>query len=246
MITAIIPARGNSKGIPKKNIVNIGGFPLIAYSIAAAKLSKKIDRVVISTDSEEIADIAKQFGAEVPFIRPKKFSGDKSPDLDFIKHALSWFKKNEGKIPTYLVHLRPTTPLRHPSDIDKAIQKIKKNPKATSLRSAHELRESPFKLFRKENEYFAGLFPREKRSEYYNLPRQAFPTVYQPDGYVDILIPEHILKTGKLHGNKILSFISQNTGELDNAHDVEFINYKLKEEHWEIHAYLNRFKKINK
>lgn len=148
MITAIIPARGGSKGIPQKNIMDIGGFPLIAYSIAAAKLSKKIDRVIVSTDSKEIAEIAKRFGAEVPFMRPKEIATDTSPDIDFIKHALSWFKAKEGRTPKYIVHLRPTTPLRHPADIDRSITKLAAHSRATSLHSAHELRESPYKLFK--------------------------------------------------------------------------------------------------
>lgn len=242
MITAIIPARDGSKGIPQKNIMDIGGFPLIAYSIAAAKLSKKIDRVIVSTDSNEIAEIAKLFGAEVPFMRPKEIATDTSPDIDFIKHALLWFKAKEGRIPEYFVHLRPTTPLRHPADIDRSITKLAEHSHATSLRSSHELRESPYKLFKIKNGYFTGLFPRDRRAEYYNLPRQAFPPVYQPDGYVDILISKYVLKTEKLHGDKILSFISPNTGEIDRIEDVKFVEYKLRERNWEIYAYLKKLK----
>ena len=93
MILTIISARGGSKSIPKKNIVNLGGFPLIAYSIAAAKLSKKINRVIVDTDSEEIAGIAKKFGAEIPYLRPKEFATDTSTDLDFMNHAIGWFQK---------------------------------------------------------------------------------------------------------------------------------------------------------
>lgn len=245
MIVAIIPARGGSKGIPKKNILNLGGFPLIAYSIAVSKLSKKIDRVIVSTDSPEIAEVAKYFGAEVPFLRPKELAGDNSGDIDFVKHALDWFKKNEGHVPEYLVHLRPTTPLRSPADMDNAVDKIIKNPRATSLRSGHELRESPYKLFGIKSDYFTGLFPQEKRPEYWNLPRQSFPPVYQPEGYVDILVPKYILKNKRLHGDKILSFIAPDTGELDTMDDIKFIEYKLKEGKWEIYEYLkNNFKKI--
>lgn len=238
IVVAIIPARGGSKSIPKKNIVNLGGFPLIAYSIAAAKLSKKINRVIVDTDSEEIAVISKKFGAEIPYLRPKEFATDTSADLDFMNHAIEWFQKNEKEIPDYIVHLRPTTPLRDPSHIDEAIEKMTKNKEATSLRSGHEIRESPYKLFGISNDFFTGLFPQDKRPEYWNLPRQAFPPVYQPDGYVDIVIPEFILKMGKLHGPKILSYISPDTGEIDKMEDLKFAEYNLQKDNWDIYKYL--------
>lgn len=238
IVVAIIPARGGSKSIPKKNIVNLGGFPLIAYSIVAAKLSKKINRVIVDTDSEEIAGISKKFGAEIPYLRPKKFATDTSTDLDFMKHSIEWFKKNEKGIPDLIVHLRPTTPLRDPFHIDEAIEKITKNKKATGLRSGHEIRESPYKLFGIANDFFIGLFPQDERPEYWNLPRQAFPPVYQPDGYVDIVIPKFILRTDKLHGSKILSYISPDTGEIDKMEDLKFAEYNLHKGDWGIYKYL--------
>lgn len=237
-VYAIIPARGGSKGVPKKNIKDLGGFPLIAYSIVAAKLSKHIDRIIVSTDNEEISEIAKKFGAEVPFIRPAKISGDKSTDIEFVLHALEWFQKNEKNVPNHIVHLRPTTPLRRPKDIDKAIQKIKKDRKASSLRAGYEMRESPYKLFGIAGDYFTGLFPADTRSEYWNLPRQAFPPTYQPDGYVDVLVSDFVLKTKKMHGENILAFVSPNPGEIDKAEDFDFIKYKLQNEPWEIYKYL--------
>ena len=137
---AIIPARGGSKGVPKKSIALLCGFPLIAYSIAAAKLSKKIERVIVSTDSEEMAEVARSFGAETPFMRPAEFARDTSPDIEFVEHAISWFQKNESSVPEFLVHLRPTTPLRIPEDIDRAIEMLAKHKDATSLRSGYEKR----------------------------------------------------------------------------------------------------------
>src|SRR5207248_1516291 len=121
--------------------------PLIAYSIAVAKISSRIDRVVVSTDSEEIAEISRLYGAEVPFLRPQVFAGDVSPDREFVIHALEWFQHNEGAVPDYLVHLRPTTPLRDPKLVDDAILATISNSEATSMRSAHKAPESPFKWF---------------------------------------------------------------------------------------------------
>jgi CMP-N,N'-diacetyllegionaminic acid synthase len=238
IITAIIPARGGSKGIPHKNIIKIAGYPLIAYSIAAAKLSTMINRIIVSTDSEEIANIGKKYGAEVPFLRPSKFATDKSPDIEFIQHALSWFADNEHTVPDLLVHLRPTTPLRDPDVIDEAINQFIQKPQATCLRSAHEIRESPYKMFGVKRGYFVGLFPTDPRPEYYNLPRQSFPPVYQPDGYVDILKSKYIIKSGKLHGDKILAFVCEDTGELDRKEDVERVEYFLTKKHYKIYKYL--------
>lgn len=242
-IIAIIPARGGSKGIPKKNIVEIGGFSLIAYSIAAAKMSKIISRIIVSTDSEEIAEIAKFYKAEVPFIRPAEFATDTATDSDVVKHVIKWLKENENFQAEYLVYLRPTTPLRDPDLIDKAIEILLSRQEATCLRSGHEIRESPYKLFSKEGDFFVGLFPSDSRPEYYNLPRQSFPPVYQPDGYVDIWKTKIIEETGLLHGSKISAFVTPDVGELDSYKDLEFIKFKLEKENYRIYDYLrNNFK----
>jgi len=245
-IIAIIPARGGSKGIFKKNIINLAGFPLIAYSIIAAKLSKIISRIIISTDSDEIAEIAKYYGAEVPFLRPAEFATDTSGDYEVFKHAIEWLKENENYEPEYIVHLRPTTPLRDSVLIDNAIEKIMKNEEATSLRSGHELRESPYKCFSIENGYFVGLFPKDPMPDYYNLPRQFFPPVYQPDGYVDVLKIKTLIKDNVFHGSKILSFVAPDTGEVDTLENLEFIKFNLEKKDYKIYRFLkNNFKSIS-
>ncbi len=237
-VIAIIPARGGSKGIPGKNIVNLGGYPLIAYSIAAAKLSSCIDRVVVSTDDQKIADIALQYGAEVPFLRPKELAEDNSPDIDFMAHAIDWFLKYEKEVPEYWVHLRPTTPLRNPNLVDQAIDEFVKKPEATSLRSAHELREPPHKFFQIKNSFFEGLFSEDKRPDYHNLPRQAFPAAYHPNGYVDVLKTETIQKLKVMHGSKILPYITEELTELDRPADLAYIAFDLQRGHYEIYNYL--------
>lgn len=237
---AIIPARGGSVGVPKKSIMLFAGFPLLAYSIAAAKLSKKIDRIIVSTDSEEMADVAKRFGAEVPFLRPAEFARHDSPDLEFVQHAIKWFEENEEGVPDFIVHLRPTTPLRKPEDIDAAIEHIAAHPDATSLRSGFEIRESPYKLLGVDGKYFTGLFPNDPRPEYWNLPRQSFPPVYQPDGYVDVLKPAHVTSTNTMHGTATLAFMSSDTGEVDTLKDFEFLEFKLTSGTWEVYEYLKK------
>src|ERR1700761_5649374 len=146
-IYAIIPARGGSKGVKGKNVRLLGGHPLIAWAIGAGELARTVDRVIVSPDSEEIAEVARRYGAEVPFMRPATLAADRSPDRDFVIHALNWFLENEGAEPDLLVHLRPTTPLRDPVKIDEAVSAIVEAPEATALRSAHALAESPHKMF---------------------------------------------------------------------------------------------------
>jgi N-acylneuraminate cytidylyltransferase len=225
---AIIPARSGSKGVPGKNIRLLGGYPLIAYSIAAAKLSKFIERVIISTDSDEISEISKKYGAEVPFKRPAELAQDKSSDIDFMLHALGWFKENEKQMPEYWVHLRPTTPLRDNKIMDSAISEIMKNPSATSLRSGHMAPESPFKWFKRdENGFFAPLME-GFTSDYINSARQIFPDAYIPDGYVDVLKASYILKSKLIHGDKIIGFESPFCVEVDSMEDFEYLEYEIK------------------
>jgi len=237
-VIGLIPARGGSKGIPGKNIRLLDGHPLIAYSIVLSKMSRSIDRTIVSTDSEEIAGVARHYGAEVPFLRPERFAADSSPDIDFVRHFLDWFEENEGYRPRYIAHIRPTTPVREPELIDRAVDKIVRHPDATALRSVHETRESPYKLFGIENGYLAGLFPDDPRPEYYNLPRQAFPPVYHPNGYVDIIKSETVLSTGSLHGPKILSFVTPVSAELDTEDDFDFIEFTLRRRRNSVHEAL--------
>jgi len=228
-IYSIIPARCDSKGVPNKNIRLLAGFELIAYSIAAALMSKKIERVVVSTDSKKIAQIAELYGAEAPFLRPKELAMDDSVDREFIIHALHWFEEHEGAAPDYIVHLRPTTPLREPKLIDLAIENILSTPEATSLRSGHEAPESPFKWFkRNKHGYFESLLPDDPRPEYYNLPRQAFQAVYVPNGYVDILKTDFVLNSETLHGDRMLGFITPVAIEVDTIDYLNILGYEIE------------------
>ncbi|MFA5856739.1 MAG: acylneuraminate cytidylyltransferase family protein [Candidatus Pacearchaeota archaeon] len=231
-ILALIPARGGSKGIPKKNIIDLGGYPLIAYTIAAAKLSKNINRIIVSTDSEEIANISKKYGAEVPFLRPSEISQDNSTDIEFINHALDFLEKNEGYVPDLIIHLRPITPLRNPEDIDRAIEELLKDKEATALRSAHIFNQPGYKLTKIKDGYweFFGKEDFPEGFEYYNLPRQQLPKTYFQNGYVDIIIPKTIKTLGSLHGKKIKSFITEVTADIDDYNDLRFAEKLLNEQ----------------
>lgn len=235
---ALIPARGGSKGVPKKNIKLLGGYPLIAFSIAAARLCREIERIIVSTDSPEIADIVKAYGAEVPFLRPSELAQSTSPDIDYIRHALDWLQNHEGSQPDFLVHLRPTTPLRDPALIASAIQMMASNDKATSLRSAHELSEPPQKMMMIQEGFLVGFFPDDPRPEYYNMPRQTFPPAYKPNGYVDIIRTGFVNSGDSLHGPRILAFITPVTVEVDKPEEFEYLEYLVTTKGHPLHYHL--------
>ena len=226
MNIALIPARIGSKGVSKKNIRLLGGYPLIAYSIAAAKLCKDIDQVLVSTESSEIAKIAKFYGALVPFMRPVELSQDSSTALDYMSHAVNWFYHNSYKF-EMIIQLLPTTPLRDPFVLSDAIRIFQAHYKADSLRSAHELAEPPQKMMRIEAGYFTGFFPEYKNREYYNLPRQTFPKAYHPNGYIEIVRPE-IVNEGTLFGTIVMPFITPHVVEIDQSEDFEYLEYLIE------------------
>ena len=225
---AIIPARSGSKSILDKNLVQLAGFPLIACSIAAAKLTADISRVIVSTDSQKYADISLEFGAEVPFLRPTNISGDNATDIDFMTHAMNWFDENESISPEYWVHLRPTTPLRDPKHITEALQRIVSRDDATALRSAFPCPESPFKWFRHSDDGFLmSLNSDDTDLDKFNLPRQMYPKVFVPDGYVDIIRRSFVKKTGQIHGNKVIGFTSPVCSEVDSIEELNRIEYEI-------------------
>jgi N-acylneuraminate cytidylyltransferase len=237
-IIAIIPARSGSKSILDKNILSLSGHPLIAYSIAAATLSNKINRVIVSTNSQKYADIAMQYGAEVPFIRPDKYSTDDATDRDFLIHAMNWLKENEGRVPEYWVHLRPTTPLRCVKIVDNAINRILKEKNATSLRSGHKAPESPLKWFVRNDGYFKGLVDGED----YNLPKEAFQQVYIPDGFVDVIKHSFIINNQEIHGERMIGFETPVCVEVDSVDEFRYIQYQLDTNGSEILNHLNKIK----
>jgi len=237
-VIAIIPARSGSKSVKDKNIVQLGGHPIIAYSIAAAKLSNLVQRIIVSTDSQAYAEIATQYGAEVPFIRPQEYSTDTSTDRDFLVHAMQWFKENEGECPEYWVHLRPTTPLRDPAIIDEAILQIMSDQNATSLRSGFKAPESPLKWFTKDEwGYFQGLIADSNES--YNLPKEAFDEVYVPDGYVDVLKHSYIDSGSQIHGDKMVGFESTVSTDVDSIEELDYIAYQLEKNGSKLKDYLD-------
>ncbi len=226
-VVAIIPARSGSKGVVDKNIKLLAGYPLIAYSISAARLAKSIDRIIVSTDSEEYADIAQKYGAEVPFLRPAKISGDKSMDYDFFKHLIEWFRQSEGEVPEYLVHLRPTSPLRNPVHVDLAINAIMNDASATALRSVHEMTETTYKTFEIENGFLKCVCSGSLDIETTGKPRQDYPKTYDGNGYVDVVKSSYILEKRRIHGDHVIAHITPRIHEVDTIEDFNYLKYQV-------------------
>lgn len=222
-IIAVIPARSGSKGVINKNIKNLGGHPLIAWSIKTALNSKLINRVVVSTDSEDYANIAKSYNAEVPFLRPKVISDDKSQDIDLFFHLLDYLKKTKST-PDLIVHLRPTTPIRNIDTVDKAIESFDSD-NFTSLRSVHKLTTPINKSFLIQEKILKGSLTNSAEIDELNNPRQNFPDYYQANGYVDIVSYKTLTNLKKLHGNKTKAFITPKVFEIDTEDDFEYMEY---------------------
>ena len=225
---ALIPARAGSKGVPNKNIRMLGGYPLISWSIAACKLARLINRTIVSTDSEKYARISRDFGAEVPFLRPAEFSGDSSTDYEFIKHALDWLAINGG-IPDFIVHIRPTSPFRVPEIIDSAVNAFLEKPDSTSLRSVHPMSESAYKTFEiGHGGQLKRIASNSTELDPANNARQEFPTTYLANGYVDVLSTRFIRDNQLIHGDNVLPFITTPVYEIDTEDDFTNIEQQLQ------------------
>jgi N-acylneuraminate cytidylyltransferase len=206
-VLALIPARGGSKSIPRKNIRPFAGHPLIAYSIAAGRAAETVSRVIVSTDDEEIAAIARRYGAETPFLRPGECSQDNTPDLPVFQHALEWLAENEAYQPGIVVQLRPTSPLRRVRHIDQAVYRLLEQPQADSVRTVCIPFQNPFKMWRIGPEGFMQPLLETQYPEAYNMPRQLLPDVYWQTGYVDAAWADTILSKASMTGERILPLI---------------------------------------
>lgn len=214
-ILALIPARSGSKSIPHKNVQPFAGKPLLAHSIEQARACPAITRVIVSTDSEAYAAIARQFGAEVPFLRPAEISGDASTDLEVFQHALRWLAAKEKKVPELCVHLRPTHPNRRIADIAAAIDVLRAHPEWDSVRSVVPAPEPPFKMWFRST---AGeLMPVVTTDipEAHSRPRQTLPATFLQNASIDVIRSRTILEQNSIAGARIGSIV------LGQFHDID-------------------------
>jgi len=219
---AIIGARGGSKGIKNKNIKELAGYPLIAYSIAYAKTAKQISRTIVTTDSPLIEEIALKYGAEVPELRPPYYATDNCTDMQLFQYLYGRLGTWNVDVEASIVHLRPTSPFRSYKHLTEAIKLMEDSPEAHSLRSVHESNLCPWKMFWCETDgYLRGIDSEKYKevNEYYNWPRQNFPRAYEANGVVD-LIKKH--DKNMLHGKNILKYETERLPDIDT--EVDWIN----------------------
>jgi N-acylneuraminate cytidylyltransferase len=204
-VLAVIPARGGSKGIPRKNIKLFAGYPLIAYSIQTALNSKYVTRTIVSTDDLEIASVAKEFGAEVPFLRPEEFAQDQTLDFPVFENLLTTLKETEGYHPDLVIQLRPTSPIRPIHLVDDAIEDILKDPLIDSVRGVVPSGQNPYKMWKIDaiSGLMEGLLKVEGIEEPYNSARQALPDTYWQTGHIDVIRTNVILDQKSMSGRKI-------------------------------------------
>lgn len=225
-ILGIIPARGGSKSIPRKNIKLLAGKPLIAWTIEECKKSTLLTRTIVSTDDEEIAAVAREWGAEVPFLRPKGISGDLSTDVEFLEHALDWLKENEGYEPDIVLRLPPTSPLRTAAHIDEGIQTLLDHPHADAARPICEAPKHPYKLWRiaDDGKMLEPFLPASFTGfdEPHNLPRQLFPKAYVHTGAMDIIRTRTIREQKSTSGKKLVHFFMDPRDSVNIDHPIDF------------------------
>ena len=206
---ALIPARGGSKGIPRKNIRIFAGYPLIAWSIAAAKQAACVTRIIVSTDDEEIEAVAREYGAETPFLSPAEFAQDNTTDLPVFEHALEWLEANEGYQPEIVIQLRPTSPVRPKNCVDSAVNILLEHADADCVRGVVPAGQNPHKMwhFAGEAQPMKPLLEVDGISEPYNAPRQILPPVYWQTGHIDAIRVSTIKHKHSLTGDVIYPLV---------------------------------------
>ena len=228
-IIAVIPARGGSKSIPRKNIKTLAGIPLIAYSIAAAKEAELVDRVIVSTDDEEISEISKKWGAEVPFMRPAELAADNAVDFPVFEHAVTWLKEN-GDEPDIVIQVRPTSPFRPKGCINGAVRALLADESADSVRGVTPAGQNPFKMWRIEEGVMTPLVPTDFH-EPYNMPRQELPQTYWQTGHIEVIRTRTITVKHSLTGDRILPYFIDPAFavDLDNLVQWAFAEHLARE-----------------
>jgi len=210
-IIGLVTARGGSKGIPKKNIMPLASKPLIAWSIEAAKQSQGLERVIVSTDDEEISIVAKRWGADVPFTRPSYLAQDDSPHIEVVIHALEWLKENQDYVPDYVMLLQPTSPFRTSNDINAAIEIAKKS-NADSVISVCKSPAHPYKIRNISSQGILSDFV-EKPNGY--LRRQDLPTAYLENGAIYLAKRNIVVNERTLHPEYTYAYIMKSENSLD-------------------------------
>ncbi len=223
-VLAIIPARGGSKRLPRKNILDLNGKPLIAWTIEAALKSRYIDKTIVSTDDKEIAEISDKYGAEVPFMRPKRLASDTASSVDVILHAINFYKE-KGNNFEYIVLLQPTSPLRMDEDIDAAFEQL--DDKTKAVVSVCETEHTPLW----SNTLPADLSMKDFiRPEIKNVRSQDLPKYYRLNGAVYISEIGYFKDNIGFIGDRTVAFImlQERSIDIDSVFDFLFCEFLMK------------------
>jgi len=208
-IVALIPARAGSKRVPSKNIRFLGGHALIAYTIAAAQASDVFARIIVSTDSEQTAEIARHYGAEVPFMRPAEFAGDLSPDIDWLEHALRRLVDQGHEYDCFSI-LRPTCPFRQPETIQRAWGQFQAESGIDSLRAVEKCRQHPGKMWVVRGKRMAPLLPLTPPEQpWHSCQYQSLPEVFVQNGSLEIAWTRVVLDGRTIAGQVVMPFFTQ-------------------------------------
>jgi len=221
-VWALIPARSGSKRIKNKNLKKINNLSLVARATINCCKSKKIKRIFLSTDSIKISREGKKYGAEVPFLRSKKNSNDKSNDFDVIREFLIKINILEKKIPIHLIYIRPTTPIREIKIINKAIKQFKSLKNYDSLISVHEMNEPVHKKFFIKGKKLKPIL-KSMTLDQANNPRQDFAKSYTANGYLDIINTKNIIFKKNYLGKSSFPFVTKNSIDIDDKLDLEIV-----------------------
>ena len=227
-ILAVIPARSGSQRVKNKNIRLLNNHPLIAYSISSAKKTKIFDRIIVSTDSKIIKDIALYYGAEVPFLRPKKISTSKSIDYSWIIHALNKTKEIYNEEYDYFAILRPTTPHRSNISIIKAVNTLVKKKHYDSIRAVSKCREHPGKMWTISNNKSLKEFLNQShlKIKYHEMQYQSLPEVYIQTSSFEVIKVKSIIKNKNRAGDRIIPFKLQKLDGMAIDHEEDLILLK--------------------
>ncbi|MFH2047114.1 MAG: acylneuraminate cytidylyltransferase family protein [Pseudomonadota bacterium] len=216
-VVCVIPARGGSKGVPRKNIKKLADKPLIAYTIEHALQSRYIDRTIVSTEDKEIADISKQYGAEVPFLRPESLAGDEAATVDVLLHAINWLEEEEKYNFDILVLLHTTTPLRAVKDIDSSIEMLL-GTKADNVFSVTEAHRNPY--FNMVEISPNGKVHLSKKGTFSS--RQSAPKVYDINASIYVWWKELLKKEGKIILENSHIYIMPKSRSIDIDDNIDF------------------------
>ena len=231
-VLGLVPARGGSKQLPGKNLALLGGRPLLVWTLECARQASRLSRIVVSTDSPEIAEVAVRGGVEVPFSRPAEYADDTTGDLPVIRHALESLAQLGDSGYTFIAYLRPTTPFRTPADIDGSIELLEANSHLTGLKSVTRVSgvDHPYWMFKEDDGSISPFVHGVDLNQYPR--RQLLPPCYRLNGVIDVLRVSSVLSGSPCPFGARLAFFEipvERAVDIDDARDLRWAEFLLSE-----------------